>query len=76
MTVQEILVELDKLIIEKLGSLDEALNTERGQELFLKLTSETRRQELIETYGDTIEMNDLAREIKQKIEKSIGEKLG
>ncbi|QDT28357.1 hypothetical protein [Gimesia panareensis] len=76
MTVQEILVELDKLIIEKLGSLDEALNTERGQELFLVLTSETRRQELIETYGDTIEMNDLARGIKQKIEKSIGKKLG
>lgn len=76
MTVQEILVELDKLIIEKLGSLDGALNTERGQELFLMLTSETRRQELIETYGDTIEMNDLARGIKQKIEKSIGKKLG
>lgn len=72
MTVFHLFNELDVIIAIHFSVLEDALKTDRGQELFRQLISEENRAQLREWYKCRTELNSLAMEIKQKLETELG----
>lgn len=75
MIIFDLFNELDQVIIRHFGELDDTLQTERGKQLLAQLLSEENRVELRAWYKRHARLNPGAEEIKQRLERELGEQL-
>jgi hypothetical protein len=76
MIIFQLFNELDQIIIHHFGELDDALHPARGKQIVEQLLSEANRAELLEWYKSRERpLNSLAMEIKQRLERELGEEL-
>ena len=75
MSILQLFMDLDTLILRNLGDWEKALSTDEGKNLFRQILAAENRAQLHAWYNKptTRPLNSLALAIKKKIEGELGE---